>query len=263
MRTDSLSLGARGVDVSVPGRRLVQHLDIDVRPGEFVAVLGRNGAGKTLTLHTLAGLRPPLNGEVLLGGDPLEQRSRRELAKIVGLLPQDSEDVFPASVFETALIGRHPHIGALRLETAIDCDITQRALTRVDLDTMAARAVDTLSGGERRRLAIAQLLTQAPVFYLLDEPLNHLDPQHQMAVLRMFRSMAEDGAAVVATLHDVNLARRFADRCLLLYGDGRWDFGKTSDIISAESLGRLFALPMESLPWGNVEVFVPADDKQI
>ena len=86
----------------------------------------------------------------------------------------------------------------------------------------------TLSGGERRRLAIAQVLTQTPDLYLLDEPTNHLDPQHQLDALRLFREKADDGAAVIASLHDVNLAVRFADRCLLLYGDGRWDLGSTA-----------------------------------
>jgi iron complex transport system ATP-binding protein len=255
------SLDASGVDVSVPGRLLVRGLELEVRPGEFVAILGQNGAGKTLTLQTLAGLRTPAAGDIALDGRPLAEWHRRELARRIGLLPQDSEDIFPASVFETALIGRHPHIGTLRLESRVDHDIASQSLARVGLSALRDRAVTTLSGGERRRLAIAQLLTQAPSYYLLDEPLNHLDPQHQLAVLRMFRSLATAGAAVIATLHDVNLARRYSDRCLMLFGDGRWEFGSTSAIVSAASLSRLFDLPMESLAWRDTEVFVPADDE--
>lgn len=260
MRDDGSSLEAAGLDVRVPGRTLVSGLRIHVRAGEFVAVLGQNGAGKTLTLHTLAGLRPAAAGDVLLDDVPLADWQRRELARTIGLLPQASEDAFPASVFETVLIGRHPHVGALRLESRRDRDVAERALARVRLLEFRDRPVDTLSGGERRRLAIAQLLTQAPVFNLLDEPLNHLDPRHQLEVLGLFRALADDGAAVVATLHDVNLARRYADSALLLFGDGDWEFGDAQATVNADNLRRLFGVAIDSLSWRDQEVFIPVAD---
>ena len=114
-------------------------------------------------------------------------------------------------------------------ESQEDFDIARSALSAVDLEDLSARDVLTLSGGERRRLAIAQVLTQTPDLYLLDEPTNHLDPQHQLDALRLFRQQADEGAAVIASLHDVNLAVRFADRCLLLFGDGRWNLGSTEE----------------------------------
>jgi iron complex transport system ATP-binding protein len=246
--------------VEVSGRTLVKDLSFEVYPGELLAILGQNGCGKTLTLHTLAGLRSPAAGRVLLHGRDVGSERRRETARALALLPQHVDDIFPATVLDTAMIGRHPHIARFQWETAEDVAVTQAALAAVGLDEMARRDVLTLSGGERRRLAIAQVLTQQPDVYLLDEPTNHLDPQHQIDALRLFRGKADDGAAVVTSLHDVNLAVRYADRCLLLYGDGRWDLGNTGDVLDEFRLSELFATRMEALNWRDLRLFVASGD---
>ena len=124
------------------------------------------------------------------------------------------------------------------------------------LAELTGRDILTLSGGERRRLALAQVLAQSPAVYLLDEPTNHLDPQHQLDAMRVFRAAADAGASVVATLHDVNLAVRFADRCLLLYGDGRWTLGPSANVLNEDNLSELFATPMEVVSWRSQQLFV-------
>ena len=244
--------------IDVPGRTLVDGLDLDVRPGEFVAILGQNGAGKTLTLLTLAGLRPPGAGAVHVIDRDIALAPRHWIARRLALLPQVIEDIFPATVMETALIGRHPHIGRFKLESAADVAIAEQALDAMRLNAMAGRDILTLSGGERRRLAIAQVLAQAPDVYLLDEPTNHLDPQHQLDALTVFREAADAGAAVVASLHDVNLAVRFADRCLLLFGDGRWECGGSRETLNADTLTELYSTPMEVVHWRSHQLFVAA-----
>ena len=252
----------RNLSVGVSGRRLVAALDLDVSRGELLAVLGQNGSGKTLTMHTLAGLRPADNGHALLGERDVATHRRQEIARELALLPQHVDDIFPATVLDTAMIGRHPHIGRFQWESAQDLAIGREALAAVDLDDLAHRDVLTLSGGERRRLAIAQVLTQQPSVYLLDEPTNHLDPQHQLDALRLFRARADAGAAVIASLHDVNLAVRYADRCLLLYGDGRWDLGATDEVLDEQRLSELYATPMESVAWRSTRLFVASDAPQ-
>ena len=250
----------RDLRVDVSGRTLVENLSFELRPGELLAVLGQNGAGKTLTLHTLAGLRAPAAGQVLLYGHDVVSASRRETARALALLPQHVDDIFPATVLDTAMIGRHPHIARFQWENSQDFAITEAALDAVGLGELAHRNVLTLSGGERRRLAIAQILAQQPDVYLLDEPTNHLDPQHQLDALRLFRSRADDGAAVVASFHDVNLAVRYADRCLLLYGDGRWDIGNTAEVLDEFRLSELFATRMEALDWRSLRLFIASGD---
>ena len=249
-------LSCDGIRVSVPGRILVDGLQLSLRRGELIAVLGQNGTGKTLSLLTLAGLREPAAGTVRIGADNIQSTARQEVARKLALLPQDVEDIFPATVLDTTLIGRHPHIGRLRWESSDDYAIANQALQTMGLENLAARDVLTLSGGERRRLSIAQVLTQQPDVYLLDEPTNHLDPQHQLDAMRIFRNAADNGAGVIATLHDVNLAVRFADRCLLLFGDGRWELGASADVLSETRLSDLYATPMESVDWRSHQLFV-------
>lgn len=250
------------IRVDVSGRTLVDALNFAVGRGELLAVLGQNGSGKSLTMHTFAGLRPATSGQVFLGEQDIAENSRQEIAKQLALLPQHVDDIFPATVLDTAMIGRHPHIGRFQWESAEDFEIGRAALASVDLGDLARRDVLTLSGGERRRLAIAQVLTQQPDVYLLDEPTNHLDPQHQLDALRLFRERADAGAAVIASLHDVNLAVRYADRCLLLYGDGRWDIGATDDVLDEHRLTELYAIPMESVAWRSTRLFVAAGSRQ-
>ena len=252
-----LPLAADGLDVAVPGRLLVRALDLQVAPGEFVAVLGCNGSGKTMTLKTLAGLRPPRAGAICYFGRPAAAWRRPELARRVALLPQDQEDLFPSTVLEEALIGRHPHIGRWRWESEADREIALAELARVGLDGLADRGTTTLSGGERRRLAIAQTLSQRPGLFLLDEPTNHLDPQHQMLALDVIRERVDGGASAVVSLHDVNLAVRYADRCLLLDGDGGWELGETATSLNADSLSRLYRTPMAAVDWRGGRLFVP------
>jgi iron complex transport system ATP-binding protein len=242
--------------VRVPGRMLVDALELEIASGDFLAVLGQNGAGKTRMMHTIAGLLPADSGNVELDGEPLESLKRQEVARRLALLPQYVDDVFPATVLDTVLIGRHPHIGPLQLESAADRQIALQSLQLVDLAEFAEREIDTLSGGERRRVAIAQVLTQTPGIYLLDEPTNHLDPQHQLDVLEVFAAKARDGASVMASLHDVNLAVRFATRCLLLYGDGRWHAGDTASVLDERRLSELYGTRMEAVRWRDRDIFM-------
>jgi iron complex transport system ATP-binding protein len=241
-------LRAASLDVAVAGRRLLHGLNIAVQAGQCWALLGANGSGKTTLLHTLAGLRPPQGGSLWLRGSPLARLPRRRVAQLLGLLPQDSSDSFPATVLETALIGRHPHLGRWRSEDAADIDKARRALARVELTALESRPSHTLSGGERRRLALATLLTQEPQLLLLDEPTNHLDVSHQMAALRHLRALADSGEhAVLMALHDVNLAARYCDHVLLLFGDGSWQAGTAAELLNEAALSRLYRHPVAQL----------------
>lgn len=255
------AVSCRDLTVRVPGRTLVEALELELGSGEFLAVLGQNGAGKTQTLHTVAGLRGADSGTVKLAGEPLGRLTRRQIARHLALLPQYVDDVFPATVVETVLIGRHPHLGLLEQESDEDRRVALRSLQQVGLADFADRDIGTLSGGERRRVAIAQVLAQAPQVYLLDEPTNHLDPQHQLEVLELFAARAQHGSTVVASLHDVNLAARFATHCLLLHGDGRWELGRSATILDEARLSGLYGTRMEAVRWRNRNIFVATGER--
>ena len=257
-RAAQQGLAAVSLRVRAGARELVRDLSMQFTAGEIVAILGRNGSGKTLTLHTLAGLRTAAGGEVLLDGAPLLQLKRRSVALRLGLLPQDLEDAFVTTALETVLIGRHPHLALWQWETSEDERLAREALAAVDMRDFAARRTDTLSGGEQRRVAVAALLAQQPGIFLLDEPTNHLDPHHQLAVLGLFRALADQGRTVVTTLHDPTLAARFADRALLLFGDGRWSLGPVGAALTAATLSELYLAPMMELGHGGRRVFASA-----
>ncbi len=250
-------LEAQRLDVAIAGNTLVRGLDLKVAGGERLAILGRNGSGKSTLLHTLAGLRPPAQGQVELCGRSYAGYPARAAACLRGLLAQTQTDAFPATVLETALIGRHPHLGRWAWEGAADEQIAHAALGAVGLAGLERREVHTLSGGERQRLAIATLLTQQPRLYLLDEPLAYLDLNHQIAMLDLAtRYAGECGAGFVIVLHDVNLALRYCQRALLLYGDGRWREGPAEETLTAPILSELYAHPMRELHDGATRHFI-------
>ena len=252
-------LAARGLRVDVGGRCVVSALDLELAPGERLAILGRNGAGKSTLLATLAGLRPPGGGHVEFGGTPCARLRPREAALRRAWLGQAQADPFGSTVLETTLTGRHPHLGRWDWESARDAEVARGALAAVGLAGMEARHVHTLSGGERQRVAIAALLAQAAPLYLLDEPLAHLDLNHQMAVLELFAGAARDcGAGVAMVLHDPALAHRFCDRALLVHGDGETTLGAVDAVLTATTLSRLYGYALREVADGGRRCFVPA-----
>jgi iron complex transport system ATP-binding protein len=208
------------VRVAVPGRVLIDRFDCAIRAGEFIALLGGNGAGKSLLLRTLAGLRAPSAGTVRLDGSDIHSLERRNIAARLGFLPQDPDASPQGLLAESVLLGRFAHLGFWEAADSADTQRVTQALADVGLESLAQRELGTLSGGEQRRAAIARLLVQAPSVYLLDEPTNHLDPAQQLGILERLRTLTRAGAAVIASLHEPNLALRYADRACLLSGRG-------------------------------------------
>lgn len=258
-------LSVRDLDVVIGDISVCRALNLNVLSGQRWAILGRNGVGKSTLLATLAGLRPAVAGYLRISDIATAESDAstavsppptfsalalRQLARIRGLLPQQQSDPFPATVLETALVGRHPHLNRWDWESAADRAIAHQALAAVGLAALAEREVHTLSGGERQRLAIAQLLTQQPKLFLLDEPLTHLDLAHQVAVMELFQRIAapDSDTACIAVLHDPGFALRYCDHALLLFGDGEWLAGASRDIVTAANLGRLYGYPLREIP---------------
>jgi iron complex transport system ATP-binding protein len=251
-------LETRALSVSIGGKQVCRELDVALDAGERWAILGLNGVGKTSLLHTLGGIRAGDSGEILLDGASLAATPRRQVAQRLGLLFQDSDEAFPSSVMEAALIGRHPHLHAWEWEGARDETIARAALDAVGLAGFEARSTATLSGGERRRLALAALLVQDPQLLLLDEPVNHLDVHHQIAALDLLTRLArEQNKTLAIVLHDVNLAVRYCDKVLLLFGDGETLQGETHELLTESNLQRLYQHPMRRVHTDAGDFFYP------
>jgi iron complex transport system ATP-binding protein len=245
--------------VSVPGRVLIDGFSATIRAGEFIALLGGNGTGKSLLLRTLAGLREPEAGTVLLGGQAVQTLARREIATRLGFLPQDPDAAPQGLLGETVLLGRFAHLGFWETAGPADNQRVAQALADVALQSLAQRELATLSGGEQRRAAIARLLVQAPSIYLLDEPTNHLDPAQQLGVLERLRALTRAGAAVIASLHEPNLALRYADRACLLSGQGGIELIDCA-ALDAGHLGRLYGLRYAEARVGAQRFMAPDQD---
>lgn len=262
--TDSLELVDIGLKAGA--RVLVERLSIRVEAGQMWCVAGPNGAGKTTLIDVIAGLRRPSSGQVELDGRALTQWTNEALARRRALMPQSTHDAFGSTALETVLIGRHPWIGGWGWEKDADLDIARRALDALGIGALAQRDVTTLSGGERQRVALATALCQDAPLMLLDEPLSHLDPRHQiesLAVLRRWISTGAERRAVVFSCHDLNLAREFATHAVLFDGAGAAVCGPVLDVLTPEHVSHAFGFPLVLLSDGERRMLVPRLDSSI
>jgi iron complex transport system ATP-binding protein len=258
VKSDAPRLSCRDLAISVAGRPLIEGLDIDVCRGECWVIVGPNGAGKTTLIATLAGLRAPAAGEIAYDGIPLARINVRERAIKRGFVPQDSVDFFPATVLETALVGRHPHLARWQWESNADVLYAQSALVAFGLAGLDTRDARSLSGGERRRLSLAALVTQDPALMLLDEPSSHLDLGAQIVALDTLTDLARSKAkAIVMVLHDLHLALRYADHAIAL-GAGRARAGPAAEILTPSALSELFGHTLVAVGEGAISTLLPA-----
>lgn len=198
------------------GHTLVDAVSLAVHPGEVLILVGPNGAGKTTLLRLVAGDLTPTVGAVALDTVPLIELSPREQALRRAVMRQGTVISFPFTAFEVALMGRHPHLGQWG-ETRQDHQLARDALEQTDMLAFAERLVPSLSGGEQTRVTLARVLAQQAPLLLLDEPTAALDLRHQHRTMQLARERAATGGAVLAVVHDLNLAAAYADRIGVLH----------------------------------------------
>jgi len=227
---------AQALSVTIADKQVCRDLDLHVRRGHRWAVLGANGSGKTTLLHTLAGFRPAQGGEIMIEGRHLNTWQPRQRARLLGMLLQHYDDPFPSTVLETALIGRHPHLQRWEWEDSDDVAQARRALESMDLAGFENRTIATLSGGERRRLAIATLLRALELFT---------------------RLASQQARALIMVLHDITSAVRYCDHALLLFGEGETLAGAVTDVVTEENLARLYGHPIRRITGPDGDVWTP------
>ena len=206
----------RGVEFGYKREPTVRDLSFEVKPGEFVGIIGPNGSGKSTLLRLMSGVLRVWSGDVTIEGRALRSYRRRELSRLVAVVPQETKIDFPFSVMEVVLFGRTPHLGGFAFEGESDLAAARRAMQRTNVAHLAHRPITELSGGERQRVILARALAQEPRHLLLDEPAAFLDIRHEVETYDLLRDLQRDGMTIVTVLHDLNLAALYCDRLLLL-----------------------------------------------
>jgi ABC-type cobalamin/Fe3+-siderophores transport system ATPase subunit len=220
---------------------LLSDASVAVAPGSLTGLLGPNGCGKTTLLKLLCGVLRPRSGRVVLGDRPLTTLTRRELARHVAVVPQETHPAFEYSVTEMVLMGRHPHLGPFQLEGPADFEVAREALEATGTAHLAARSYMTLSGGEKQRVIIASALTQATEILLLDEPTASLDLGYQLDVAGLLaRLNHERGVTMVLATHDLNLAAALCDYLVVMRAGRVLAQGATGDVLTSAMVRRLY-----------------------
>jgi len=256
--TAHILLSTHDLRLAAGDKTLCRDFNWQMQGGQSWALMGLNGAGKTTLLHTLAGIHTPDQGEVRLHGRAITEWPRKEIAQHIGLLFQESDSLFPGKVIEHVLMGRHPHLKAWQWETETDQQIARRALETVGMESFARRDMNTLSGGEAQRVAIATVLAQQPRLLLLDEPVNHLDWHHQHQILNILSGLVQAGSnSLLMAVHDVNLAARYCDHVILMFAGGETLSGPAGTLLTPEHLSRLYGYPVERIEHAGESLFIP------
>ncbi|MFO1290079.1 MAG: ABC transporter ATP-binding protein [Nitrosomonas sp.] len=237
-------LSVHNLNLQQSDRVLCGPLNFTIKPGEFWIILGENGCGKSTLLQTMSRLRMENSGTITLQEKPLEKIHQPMLAQQIGILLQEEMPEFWGRVREYILLGRHPYKKSLSGWSHTDHTIVDQILKTHALESLANRFFNTLSGGERQRVRIAQLLAQSPQYFLLDEPLQHLDIRHQLHIMTLFKNISEQNCAVVMVLHDINWLNHFGDHILMMFSDGNALSGPKEMMLTQLNLDKLYQCPI-------------------
>ena len=243
------SLHVCGVTLGYGDRIVLRDIDLEVKPGEMVGIIGPNGCGKSTLIRGITRLITPRSGQIFINGRNIANMSRGDLARVIAAVPQNPvlPELFTA--FEVVLMGRTPHLSRFGYEGERDLAITQRAMEVTQTIAFAQRRVGELSGGEKQRLTIARALAQQPEVILLDEPTAHLDINHQLETLDLFRELClEQGLVAVSATHDLNLAAQYCDRLVMLSQQRIYCQGTPRQVINPDNIKQVYGAEVYVYP---------------
>ena len=241
-----MTLNTESLSYTYVGWPVLEDIDLEVRDGEILGILGPNGCGKTTLLKNLNKNLSPKGGKVLLDGDDLEDLSKKDIARKIAVVPQTNEVHFSFTVRDIVSMGRMPFQGMMEGMSHADEDLVDHALERVGLTEYADRHINVMSGGERQRVIIARALAQTPDILLMDEPTLHLDINTQFDVLDLVRDLSRnDGLTVVVVSHDLGMVARYCDRVLLIKDHRILALGTPEEVLTHENMEAVFGVDAE------------------
>lgn len=241
------SISFRNVDFGIGARRILQGLSFDVRAGEFLAIVGPNGCGKSTTLKLTAGLQRPRAGTIAINGDDIGQLGRREMARRIAFLTQASFAPPNMTVFDLVALGRFAHQGLLSRRSDEDEAQIAAALDAMEVTELQDRRVGELSGGQLQRCRMAMVLAQDSSVLLLDEPTTYLDLRHQYGILDIARAQARAGRAVIAVLHDFTQASLYADRIAVMHQGRLVQLGQPAEVLTETVIAEVFGVQIRAV----------------
>ena len=251
-----MKLEIRGVSFSYNSIPALEDITMNVTQRMVVSIVGPNGSGKTTLLRCINKILKPKKGVVLIEEKDTREIKLRELAKLIGYVPQTTASSFSTTVFDTVLLGRRPYVnwGV----SPRDKTIVSNVISLMGLEDLALRRLNELSGGERQKVIIARALAQEPQVLLLDEPTSDLDIKHQLEVLGIIRSIVkEKGIAAVIAIHDLNLASRFSDKIVLLHKGRIYDVGEPAKVLTQENIRTVYGVDVEINNDSGIPYIVP------
>ncbi|OGC03316.1 hypothetical protein A2276_00135 [candidate division WOR-1 bacterium RIFOXYA12_FULL_43_27] len=226
------------------GTIVIRGISFQVERGEFVGIVGPNGCGKTTLLKALIGLIVPTHGSIDVYGKKLKELPRKDISRMIALVPQMMEPVKGFTVSEMILLGRTPYFERFSFETEDDHAVKRWVIAELKMEEMADTPVSNLSGGEFQRVAIARALAQEPRLMLLDEPISHLDIRYQVKILKLLRKIRQS-RTVIATFHDLNMASRFCQRLILMKNGEVIASGRPDEVLSRENIWKAYRIKAE------------------
>ncbi|RLG32889.1 ABC transporter ATP-binding protein [Methanosarcinales archaeon] len=236
-----MKLKIKDVGFGYSNMPVLRNVNIELAESEILGVVGPNGAGKSTLLRCIDRILIPQKGCIMLDGRDIREISRMELARKIGYVPQDGSQIFPATVFDTVLMGRRPHLGWRSSER--DTEKVLETLKILNIEDLAMRDINELSGGQQQKVFIARALTQEPELLLLDEPTSNLDIRHQLEVMEIVkRVVRERGISAIMAIHDLNLASRYADRIIMMNGGRVYAEGEPSSVLNEENIRHVYGV---------------------
>ena len=237
-------LKVKNVEFSYASVPILKDICIELAASEMLGVVGPNGAGKSTLLRCIDRILKPQRGSILLDEREIKKMNMLELAKKLGYIPQSTAQVFPATVFDTVLLGRRPHVGWRSGEK--DRKKVLKSLQMLNIEKFAMRDINELSGGQQQKVFIARALTQEPDVLLFDEPTSNLDIKHQLEVMEIIKSIVrEKEISAIMAIHDLNLASRYADRIIMMNDGEIFSAGDSVSVLTPESIKQVYGVEAE------------------